>query len=296
MARPIRCGELGIIRILEREEPTFAPTDLVPHATPEALAPHRRWLEHRALDPATGLLVMPVMSWVVRTPRHNILIDACLGEGKTCRWHRPWHQLRDLPFLERLRADAGLTPETVDFVVCTHLHGDHVGWNTRLVGDRWVPTFPRARYLMARRELDHWQSHNRSAPPADYEECIDESVLPVIDAGQALLIDEDHTLDEHVTIEMMPGHTPGHLGVRLRSDGAEAVMIGDLMHSPVQCAHPAWHAGSDDDPATAREARRGFLERHADRDVLVLTAHFPSPSAGLIRRDGDAFRFQYLDE
>ncbi len=289
----MKLGAIDIARIVEREEPAFVASRLLPDATPEGLAPHRHWLEPNALDPATGLFILPIQTYLVRTRRHVILVDACLGEGKSCRWHLPWHKMAGLPYLDNL-ARLGVAPSNVDFVLCTHLHGDHVGWNTRLVDGRFVPTFPNARYVIARRELDHWTATNRGATPEDYEECIDESVLPVVEAGQALLVDGDFAFDDEAWIEPLPGHTPGHMGLRLRSGGAEGVMIGDLMHSPVQCAEPDWHASSDFDPAQARVARRRFLEAHADTRTQVLTAHFPSPSVGFIRRAGRAFRCEYL--
>jgi glyoxylase-like metal-dependent hydrolase (beta-lactamase superfamily II) len=289
-----RLGDITIARIVEREEPAFTVSGLLPDATPETLAPYRHWLEPKALDPATGLLILPIQSYVVRTRHHNILIDGCMGEDKTCRWQLAWHQLKDLRFLSDLAA-LGLAPEDIDFVMCTHLHGDHVGWNTRLVNGRWVPTFPNARYVISRRELAHWEEYNKTASAEAYEECIDESVLPVVAAGQALLVNEDHALDDEVWLEPLPGHTPGHFGVRLRSHGAEAIMIGDLMHSPVQCAEPDWRGGSDADPALGRQVRRRFLESHAETDHLVLTAHFPSPSIGHIRRHASAFRFDYVE-
>jgi glyoxylase-like metal-dependent hydrolase (beta-lactamase superfamily II) len=179
--------------------------------------------------------------------------------------------------------------------MCTHLHSDHVGWNTRLVNGRWVPTFPNARYVISRRELDYCRDHNRTASAEDYKDCLDESVLPVVEADQALLVNEDHALDDEVWLESLPGHTPGHFGVRLRSNGATAVMIGDLMHSPVQCAAPEWRGGSDVDPVLARQVRRRFLDAHAGTSTLVLTAHFPSPSIGYVRREGRAYRFAYVD-
>jgi glyoxylase-like metal-dependent hydrolase (beta-lactamase superfamily II) len=290
--KPRRLGDISLARILEREEPAFVATRLIPNATPEALAPYRQWLEPLALDPKTGLFILPIQTYVVRTRHHNILIDACLGEDKTTRWHLPWHKMKGLTFLRDLAA-LGLAPEDIDYVMCTHLHGDHIGWNTRLLDGRWVPTFPKARYVMSRAEVDYYRNFNKTASAEDYEECIDESVLPVVEAGQALLVNEDHALDDEVWLEPLPGHTPGHFGVRLRSHGAEAIMIGDLMHSPVQCAEPDWRGGSDDDPALARQVRRRFLETHAETDHLVLTAHFPSPSIGYIKRQGRGFRFVY---
>jgi len=289
-----RLGDIAIARIVEREEPAFAVSGLLPDATPETLAPYRHWLEPKALDPVTGLLILPIQSYVVRTRRHNILIDGCLGEDKTCRWQMRWHKMRGLRFLSDLAA-LELAPEDIDFVLCTHLHGDHIGWNTRLVNGRWVPTFPNARYVISRRELAHWEAFNKTASAEAYEECIDESVLPVVAAGQALLVSEDHAIDDEVWLEPLPGHTPGHFGVRLRSNGAEATMIGDLMHSPVQCAEPDWRGGSDKYSMLAQQVRRRFLETHAETDKLVLTAQFPSPSIGHIRRHANALRFHYVE-
>lgn len=292
--KPRRLGDISLARILEREEPAFVTTQLIPNATPEGLAPYRQWLEPRALDPKTGLFILPIQTYVVRTRHHNILIDACLGEDKTTRWHLPWHKMKGLTFLRDLAA-LGLAPEDIDYVMCTHLHGDHIGWNTRLLNGRWVPTFPKARYVMSHAEVDYYRNFNKTASAEDYEECIDESILPVVEAGQAELIGGDFALDDEVWIDPMPGHTLGHYGVHLRSQGEEAVMIGDLMHSPVQCAEPDWHAGSDLDPAQARQSRRRFLEWAVETQHLVLTAHFPSPSIGHIKRDGVAFRFDYSE-
>ena len=292
--KPRQLGDIRLARILEREAPEFEATVLIPDATPANLAPHRHWLEPKALDPATGKLVLPVQSYVVRTRHHNILIDACLGEQKTDRFYEPWNKLSGSRFLGDLAA-MGLAPENIDFVLCTHLHSDHVGWNTRRQDGRWVPTFPKARYVMSRREVEHASRLRREDPESDGADSLVESVLPVIEARQAELVAEDHALDDEVRLEPLPGHTAGHFGVKLVSRGSRAIMIGDLMHSPVQCAEPDWPASSDFDPALARASRRRFLETHAETDGLVLTAHFPSPSIGHIRRAGNAFRFDYAD-
>lgn len=292
--KPRQLGDIRLARILEREAPEFEAIGLLPDATPANLAPHRHWLEPKALDPATGKLVLPVQSYVVRTRRHNILIDACLGEQKTDRFYEPWNKLSGSRFLGDLAA-MGLASENIDFVLCTHLHSDHVGWNTRRQDGRWVPTFPKARYVMSRREVEHSSRLREEDPDADGADSLVESVLPVIEARQAELVAEDHALDDEVRLEPLPGHTAGHFGVRLVSRGSRAIMIGDLMHSPVQCAEPDWTAASDFDPALARASRRRFLETHAETDWLVLTAHFPSPSVGHIRRAGNAFRFEYAD-
>jgi len=189
-------------------------------------------------------------------------------------------------FLEDLRA-AGVAPEAVDVVICTHLHVDHVGWNTRLADGRWVPTFPRARYLFARREWEHWTSEEEDGT----KRILADSVAPVLDAGLADLVEMDHRVSDGIWLEPTPGHTPGHVSVRLHADGADAVITGDLMHHPVQVAEPAWQSAFDADPAQARATRRAFCARYADRPVDVLGTHFHHPTAGRIVSHRDAWRF-----
>ncbi len=281
-------GALTIDRVVEREEPEWPITELIPEATPGNLAPHRHWLEPHAIEPATGKMILPVQTYVVRTRHHTVLIDTCVGDDKDNEWHPPWHRLGGDAYLANLAA-AGVHPEAVDFVMCTHLHSDHVGWNTRRADGRWVPTFTNARYVFARDELGYWEGLHGSEYCASFEE----SVLPVIAAGQHLIVDSDHALDDEVRLEPLPGHTPGHVGIHLSSQGAEAIMCGDVMHSPVQCAHPEWAAVGDVDSALAATTRRAFLERYCETDTLVLTAHFPSPSVGHIVRHAEAFRFRY---
>jgi glyoxylase-like metal-dependent hydrolase (beta-lactamase superfamily II) len=189
-------------------------------------------------------------------------------------------------FLDDLRG-AGVAPESVDVVICTHLHVDHVGWNTRLDGGRWVPTFPRARYLFAQREWEHWTAEGDEGT----KRIMADSVAPVLDAGLARLVEMDHRVSDEIWLEPTPGHTPGHVSVRLASDGAEAVITGDLMHHPVQVAEPEWQSAFDSDPAEARRTRRAFCARYADRPVTVLGTHFHHPTAGHIVSDGGAWRF-----
>jgi len=281
-----RIGELTLMRALEMITP-FDRSTFFPETTPADWAPHESWLEPRAMDPDTGDLLLPIQSYLVRTAHHTILIDACVGNHKE-RPNRPaWHRRSDDTYLRALGA-LGIAPEDIDFVLCTHMHADHVGWNTRLVDGRWVPTFPNARYVFSNKELEAWQQgHERfSSQP------LEDSVLPVIEAGQAVLVDNDHALDDQVWLEPTPGHTPDHVAIRLASQGQRAIMSGDLMHSPVQCLHPEWTVWPDWEPELAKRTRRAFLERHCDTDTLVCTAHFPLPSAGRVVADGDAFRFR----
>jgi glyoxylase-like metal-dependent hydrolase (beta-lactamase superfamily II) len=198
------------------------------------------------------------------------------------------------PYLENL-ARVGIAPEDVDVVLCTHLHVDHVGWNTRRVDGRWVPTFPNAKYLFARLEWEYWREQYRSAAFVDDPYYID-SILPVIEAGQAEFVDGGHVLNEEVWLDPTPGHTPGHVCVHVRSRGRECVMSGDLFHHAVQCAEPDWSSCFCVDPELSRRARRAFLQRYEETTVIILPAHFPTPTAGTIERSGSAWHFQFIEK
>jgi glyoxylase-like metal-dependent hydrolase (beta-lactamase superfamily II) len=283
-------GAVEISRIAEFELPMFDPAFIYPTLPPERVALHRSWLEPHLLDPASGRLIISIHCFVVKTRRHTILVDACSGNDKD-RPSRPLFHRQNRPWLERLAA-AGFSPGEIDFVLCTHLHIDHVGWNTRLVGGRWVPTFPNARYLITRAEWDHWQDEDkrREYAPDDH---IADSVLPIIEARQAEFVAMDYAFDDEVWLEPSPGHTPGHVCVRVRSQGSEAAMSGDLMHTVLQCAEPEASSCFCVDPALSARTRRGFLERVADRPTLVLPAHFPTPSGGFVEPAGSGFRFRF---
>ena len=281
----------GIVwhRVVETEGPEFAPGFLLPDASPEALAPHRGWLEPRFLDPVSGKLVLAVQSYLLRTSRHVVLVDSCVGNGKERRFHAPWSRRASPEWLDRLAA-LGAAPEDVDFVLCTHLHADHVGWNTRLVDGRWTPTFPNARYVFARTELEYWLALNEKGKKYS-DGCIDDSVLPVIEAGQAEIVADDHALDDEIRLRPSPGHTPGHVCIELASGGRRAVLSGDVCHTPLQCREPGWSAVGCADRAQSAATRHALLDAHCETDVLVMTAHFPSPSTGYVRRMGEAFDF-----
>ncbi len=280
-------GDIAVRRIMEYEGPFLAPNDVFAEATAEALAPHRHWLEPRAMCPESGKLIFPFQSYLVQTKHHSILIDTCIGCSKTIP-HRPqWSNRTDQTWLHNLRA-AGVQPEAIDYVFCTHLHVDHCGWNTSFVDGRWLPTFPNAKYVFARTEY--------AAAEAGNSTVFQESVLPIMEAGQAQLVDTDFALDDQVWLQSTPGHTAGHVAVNLASNGQAAVMCGDLIHSPVQCAHPDWSPKFDLEPDLAARTRQQFLASNAERGQLVLTAHFPSPSIGHVRVEGDAFHFDYVED
>lgn len=290
--KTLTLGDVRIQRVVEMEGPFAALDFLLPDADPEVVAANAGWLKPDFVDPATGQAIMSFHSFVVRTERHTILVDACIGNDKHRPLRPPWHMKRS-PFLEDLAA-AGVRPEQVDFVLCTHLHADHVGWNTRLVDGRWTPTFPNAQYIFARREYDFWRAANEShtgSEPLNHGSYFD-SVLPVVEAGRAVIVEDDHQIEDGVWLEPAPGHTPGNVVVNLASNGRRAVLTGDVLHHPVQLAAPDWSSTFCSDPDLSRVTRRALIETHADTDAVILTAHFPTPTAGRIVSAGDAFRFQ----
>jgi glyoxylase-like metal-dependent hydrolase (beta-lactamase superfamily II) len=180
---------------------------------------------------------------------------------------------------------AGFAPDSIDTVLCTHLHVDHVGWNTRLVGGRWVPTFVNARYVFGRTEYQHWRDHS-DVP--DRAAVFNDSVQPIVDAGIADLVASDAILSDEITVIPTPGHSPGHMSVLIQSDGEQALLSGDVAHHPCQMAHLDWSSTVDSDPAQSVTTRRELFSRFADTPTLVIGGHF---SAGHIRRDGDGFKF-----
>jgi glyoxylase-like metal-dependent hydrolase (beta-lactamase superfamily II) len=233
-----------------------------------------------------GRLKMSIQSFVVETPSRRIIVDTGLGNDKQGRKVPAWNN-RNEPFLEML-TQAGFAPDSIDTVLCTHLHVDHVGWNTRLVDGRWLPTFANARYVFGRTEYEHWRDHSHEP---DEAAVFADSVKPIIDAGKADLVPDDHRLTDEITLIPTPGHSPGHMSVHIQSDGQEGLLTGDAAHHPCQMAHLDWSSTADSDPEQAAVSRRELFSRFADTPTLVIGGHF---GAGHIRREGDAFRFVAL--
>jgi glyoxylase-like metal-dependent hydrolase (beta-lactamase superfamily II) len=286
-------GEFELDRVVESEEPLVAPKDFFPDATADVFEEHADWLQPDHVDPQSGKLVICVQSYIIRTSRHTILVDACVGNDKERDVFPGWN-MRNGPFLEDLAA-AGVHPDEVDFVLCTHLHTDHVGWNTRLVDGRWVPTFPNARYIFARREYEFWEARNRAAVSEGSPTPFADSVLPVMEAKQAVLVDMDHQIEDGIWLEPAPGHTEGNVMVNLRSRDDTAVLSGDVIHHPVQLVRPDWSSRACEDKTQSHATRLGLIERMADSDTLLVPAHFASPSVGHIVRAGDHFGYRNRD-
>ncbi|WP_314948757.1 MBL fold metallo-hydrolase [Bradyrhizobium cosmicum] len=283
MSLTFSVGDLTIHRVIEQETPFFPALEFIPGLTPEVLAENRAWMrEAKALDEQDALLLC-FQSYVIKSPHHTILVDSCIGNDKP-RTRPSWNMKTDDAYMRSLAA-AGMSPGDIDFVMCTHLHADHIGWNTRLENGHWVPTFPKARYVFAKREFDYWSEQNAKAEVPAFAD----SVLPVVEAGRHELVGGDHQIGDHVRILPTPGHTPGHVAFTLGRGKDDAVFSGDLIHSPLQALYPELSMKFDVDQAQAASTRRSFLERYCDTDTLCCTAHFPSPSVGKIRRKGSGF-------
>jgi len=278
-----KIGDVTVTRIVELEV-TGGTRFILPDATREAVL-GIDWLHPHFID-ADGRLVMSIHALIVESQGRRIMVDTCLGNDKE-RAIPGWN-MRNGPFLRDI-AEAGYPRESIDTVLCTHLHVDHVGWNTMKVDGRWIPTFPNARYLMGRTEYEHWSAQD---PAEQRDDAFGDSVKPVFDAGLVDLVGGDHRLTDEIRLEPTPGHTPGHVSVRIRSQGQEALITGDMMHHPCQMARPHWQSTADHDGPAACATRLRMLDQCADRPVLVIGTHFATPTAGRIRRDGKVFRFE----
>ena len=273
-----RIGDVRITRVVELES-----TSIGGHILPQAAAADLAaidWLRPFLRD---GKLAMSFHSLVVESQGRTIVVDTCIGNDKV-RGYPRWNRMQSR-FLHDFEA-AGFDTGRVDTVLCTHMHVDHVGWNTRLVDGRWQPTFPAARHLYAEAEWEHW----RQEAADDTGPVIEDSVQPIFDAGLADLVPGTWQVDENVALLPTPGHTPGHVSVHVSSRGEEAIVTGDMIHHPCQVAHPEWSTTADVDQDWARETRKDFLARYADRPVLVIGTHFSGPTAGKLVRDGDSYR------
>ncbi len=288
MSLTFKVGDATIHRIIEMECGFTPALEFLPNLTKEQLDENRSWLSPAALD-ANDNLVLCFQSYLVQIAGQNILVDSCVGNDKD-RAARPlWHRKKDNAFMSGLKR-AGIGPDDIDYVMCTHLHVDHVGWNTKLENGRWVPTFPKARYLFSKTELDYWLAENAKAEVAP----IADSVVPIVEAKACDIITSDYSLNDLVSVFPSPGHTIDHYGVKVGKPGADAVFTGDLIHSPLQARYPDLTMRVDYNPAQGAASRRKFLETYCDTNTVCCFAHFPSPSKGYVKRWGDGFKCEYI--
>lgn len=252
-------------------------------ATPEALEASP-WLYPHFAN-ADGSLNVSVQALLVDAPGLRLMVDTCIGNDKPRRL--VGGNSLATRFLRHL-ADAGWSRDDVDAVICTHLHVDHVGWNTMLVDGKWIPTFPKARYLIGKREFEHWSNEGDE----EQQTIMGDSVRPIFDAGLVDLVEMDHRISAEVRLRPTPGHTPGHVSVMIESEGQSAVITGDIAHHPCQMAHPEWATSLDSDTQAATATRVKLFAEWADQPILVIGTHYAAPTAGRVKRDGAAFRFE----
>jgi glyoxylase-like metal-dependent hydrolase (beta-lactamase superfamily II) len=273
-------GKVKITKIVELE--TIGSTRFIlPLASNEEIRKLPWLIPHFATE--EGRLKMSIHSLVLETPSHRIMVDTGLGNDKEGRSVPTWNN-RKGPFLETMTA-AGFPPDSIDTVLCTHLHVDHVGWNTKLVGGKWVPTFANARYVFGKTEYEYWRDYRDEA---DKVAVFNDSVKPIVEAGKADLVASDHQLCDEITLIPTPGHSPGHMSLHIKSGGEEGLLTGDVAHHPCQMAHLDWPSTADSDSVQSAATRRELFSRFADTPTLTIGGHF---NAGHIKRDGDAFKF-----
>ena len=276
-------GDVTITSVPESSDPT-SPKFMFSSIDKDgvlALREESPWLEPFVGD--KGHLLQKIHCCIIDTGSERIAVDTCVGNDKE-RGNPLWHEQQG-PFLDRLSA-SGYSPESITHVVCTHLHVDHVGWNTRLVNGQWVPTFPNAEYLFVEVEFDHWSNTEDLFGDPVFED----SVAPIKNAGLANLVGSDYVIGDAVSFEPTPGHTPGHISIRVDSGDQRAIITGDMAHSPIQIANPDLSSSFDTDPDMARSTRLEAFARWADGRTLVIGTHFGTPTAGTMHVDGDAYR------
>ena len=282
-------GKATITRVEEVYGATYPATQIFPDLSPEIVAEHASWLAPNHYEAEIGLIKLSVHSWLLKIGGQTILIDACCGNNKV-KPGRPFWNMMNQPYLERLAA-AGARPDEIDLVMCTHLHHDHVGWNTQQRDGRWVPTFPNARYLFSKPDFEYF--HKLDADPKEgpaelgtFREC----VLPIVEAGRADLVTGPHRLNDFIELTPAPGHSPGHVVFWLESGGERAAFIGDVLHHLLQVYYPHWNLSKNSDAEQARVSRRMVLERLAATGTLMMPAHVGAPFAGHIEATQKGFR------
>ena len=273
-------GRVKVTRIVEMDLPV--PAEFMQGATPEALRT-MPWLYPHFVSADNGTLNLSVHALLVEAPGMRLVVDTCVGNDRP-REITGGEPL-STPFLQYL-GEAGWSRGGVDVVVCTHLHADHVGWNTMLENGKWVPTFPKARYLIGRHEYEYM----RTVDDAEQQTMLGDSIKPIFDARLIELVEMDHVISPEIRLTPSIGHTPGHVSVMIESEGQRAVITGDIAHHPCQIAHPDWVLG-DGDPKLATQTRSRLFTEWADQPILVIGTHFAAPTAGHITSDGTALKF-----
>ena len=296
MTATIRIGDFTVSRAEEMIAPLASPMQMFPAFDKAEFDHHMPWLTRGHYDPATDLLNLGIHSWVLRTRHHTIVVDTCCGNDRD-RPKFPIANKLASGYLGNLAA-AGVRPEEVDFVLCTHLHVDHVGWNTKLENGRWVPTFPKAKYLFGKADYEFYGADNAKDParPAQHGS-FNDGVLPIVEAGQAVMIDGAHAIeDDALHLESAAGHTPGSLVLSAKSKGEAGLFVGDALHHPIQVFNPHWSSRFCVDPVASAATRQRLMEQCADTNCKLLPAHFCAPHYGKVSRKGERFSLAFGED
>jgi len=280
-------GDIRISPLVDADCFEIALDRIFPGADTAALAGHG-WLDPHHLDLTRAMVKLGMHGFLIRTPTHNIIVDTCIGAHKQRPAHPVWHQRAAHRFIDDLHAH-GLGVDDVHLVFCTHLHADHIGWNTRLENGQWVPTFPKARYIMSEVELAFWLDRAVESDGGVNHGSLEDSVLPILDRGQEMLSAAGDTLVQGLTLVALPGHTVDHLGLALDLPGGKALFCGDAIHSPAQLVRPEWASAFCHDAAQAIATRRAMLDAAAEENRLLFPAHFRDGKAMRVRRSGKGF-------
>ncbi|MBT2212293.1 MULTISPECIES: MBL fold metallo-hydrolase [Actinomadura] len=286
----ITLGGVGVTRVKEfYGSVEMTPGQFFPGSPGGSWEEHRGWLAPDFWNPETDECRSAIQTWLLRSEGRTILVDTGVGNHKDRPYAPVWSR-RDTAYLDNLAA-AGVRPEDVDIVVNTHLHIDHVGWNTRLDGRDWVPTFPNATYLMTRRDFEFWDpaNGNGSVLGRGNQNVFEDSVAPVHRAGLAHLWEGSYRIDANLRLEPAPGHTPGSSVLALESGGDRALFVGDLVHTALQIVEPETNSCFCEDPAESRSTRHRLLGRAAEDNALVFPAHLAGRGAVEVERDGSKF-------
>ena len=284
--QPFVIGNTIISKVLDCIEPT-SPRFLYVDRSKEDFNPHLDWLQPHFLDEGKRML-LSIHTFLIKTAHHTVLIDTCVGNNKQGLAFSQWNGRQEDTYLRDLAA-AGLAPEDVDYVFCTHMHLDHTGWNTRLYDGRWTPTFPNAKYLFNKQEWEHWKDEDN---PED-QAVVEQNIKPIIEAGQVEWVENAWSIDDTISLLPTPGHTPGHCSVQIQSSNQSAVITGDMLVNPVQIAEPEWSQIADTDRALAIQTRTRFINQHCDTDTLILGTHFNTPTGVYIVSQGEKKRVRW---
>jgi len=292
----MKLGAATLDRIVDIDSFALGLTFLFPDANIADIEKHKALLAPDHVDFRSEDLLLGVQSFLLRTGSLTILIDSCVGENKE-RSRRPdWHRRSQTGYLAALAA-AGVSPQDIDIVLCTHLHADHVGWNTRLENGRWVPSFPKARYMIGRAELAAWQDEERRAPGVANHGAYVDSVLPVLEAGLVEAVDDGVEIAKGMSILPLPGHSPGQIGLDFDyGESRHALFCGDAIHSPVQVFKPGWSSTFCTDRAQAAKSRTGLLERAADDGSMIVPTHIRNATGFRVARCDCAYQPAFVYE